>query len=136
MVVLSERMDKCVLQARLVIDLVFKARGRPRGVINGRMAESVVHDQRPAGSAVVVLPQPGRQPVEIQQPGRLLVPGEALVIEFRKRRLRILSRHFRTLVPDLGVVPDRGAAVLNNVGKGCGFLGLGGRWSVRTKYSS
>jgi hypothetical protein len=33
------------------------------------------------------------------------------VVEFRKRRLRIRSRHFWTLVPDVE------AAVLNNVGK-------------------
>ncbi len=56
-VVRSECMDKCVLQARLVIDLILKARSRPRGVIGGRMTEGVVQDQRPAGSAFVVLPK-------------------------------------------------------------------------------
>ena len=86
-VVHCERMDKGVLQSRLMIDLIFEARGRPRGVINGRVAESVFQDQRPAGSAVVVLPQPGRQPVEIQEPPSLLVARETLVIEFGKRSL-------------------------------------------------
>ena len=80
-------MDKGEFQSRLMGDLIFEARGRPRGVINGRVAESVLQDQRPAGSAVVVLPQPGRQPVEIQEPPSLLVARETLVIEFGKRSL-------------------------------------------------
>ena len=33
-VVRSECMDKCMLQARLVVDLILKARSRPRGVID------------------------------------------------------------------------------------------------------
>jgi hypothetical protein len=37
-------MDKCVLQSRLMVDLIFEARVRPRGVINGRVAEGVVQD--------------------------------------------------------------------------------------------
>ena len=86
-VVHCERMDKGVLQARLVINLMLQAGSRPRGVINGRVAESVFQDQRPAGSAVVVLPQPGRQPVEIQEPPSLLVAREILVVKFGKRSL-------------------------------------------------
>ena len=86
-VVHCERMHECVFQARLVVDLMLQAGSRPRGVINGRVAESVFQDQRPAGSAVVVLPQPGRQPVEIQEPPSLLVARETLVIEFGKRSL-------------------------------------------------
>jgi hypothetical protein len=86
-VVLCERMDKGMLQSRLMIDLIFQARGRPWGVISGRVAESVLQDQRPAGSAFVVLPQPGRELVEIQEPPSLLVAREILVVKFGKRSL-------------------------------------------------
>ena len=82
-----ERVYKRVLQARLMGELVLETCGRPRRVVDGRMTEVVVHDQRPAGGAVVVLPQPGRQPVEIQEPPSLLVARETLVIEFGKRSL-------------------------------------------------
>ena len=75
-------------------DLMLQAGSRPRGVIGGRLPEGVVQDQSPAGSAFVVLPQPGRQPVQVKQPGRLRIAGESLVIEFRKRVLRIRRGHF------------------------------------------
>jgi hypothetical protein len=86
-VVLCERMDKGMLQSRLMINLIFQARGRPGRVISGRVAESVLQDQRPAGSAFVVLPQPGRELVEIQEPPSLLVAREILVVKFGKRSL-------------------------------------------------
>jgi hypothetical protein len=80
-------MDKGMLQSRLMINLIFQARGRPGRVISGRVAESVLQDQRPAGSAFVVLPQPGRELVEIQEPPSLLVAREILVVKFGKRSL-------------------------------------------------
>jgi hypothetical protein len=86
-VVRSERMHKCVLRTRLMVDLMLEAGSRPRGVIGGRLPEGVVQDQSPAGSAFVVLPQPGRELVEIQEPPSLLVAREILVVKFGKRSL-------------------------------------------------
>ena len=65
-VVRSERMHKSVLQARLMVNLMLQAGSRPRGVIGGRLPEGVVQDQSPAGSAFVVLPQPGRELVQVE----------------------------------------------------------------------
>ena len=65
-VVRSERMHECVFQARLVVNLMLQAGSRPRGVIDGRLPEGVVQDQSPAGGAFVVLPQPGRELVQVE----------------------------------------------------------------------
>ena len=65
-VVRSERMHKCVFQARLMIDLMLEAGSRPRGMIGGRLPEGVVQDQSPAGCAFIVLPQPGRELVQVE----------------------------------------------------------------------
>ena len=75
-------------------ELVLETCGRPRRVVDGRMTEVVVHDQRPAGGAVVVLPQPGRQPVEIQEPRGLLVASERSLIQFRELGIGICCGHF------------------------------------------
>jgi hypothetical protein len=69
------------------LHLMLQAGSRPRGVIGGRLPEGVVQDQSPAGSAFVVLPQPGRELVEIQEPPSLLVAREILVVKFGKRSL-------------------------------------------------
>jgi hypothetical protein len=60
-IVRGEGMDERILQTRLVVHLILEPRGRPRGVIDGRATEGVVQDQRSAGSAFVVLPQPGSE---------------------------------------------------------------------------
>ena len=111
-VVRGKRVDESVFQARLVHHLSFQAGCRPWGMVGRWAPEGVVQDQRPAIGAFLVLPQPDRKSVKIQQPDCLRIPGEALGVEFRKLRcLRIHGRHFRASVPDVG------AAVLNNVGK-------------------
>ena len=128
-VVQSERMHKCVLQARLMVDLMLQAGGRPRGVIGGRLPEGVVQDQRPAGSAFVVLPQPGRQPVEVQEPRSLLVATKRLRSSSGSGFFEFGCCHFWTLVPGVG------ATVLKSVAKKVRFgAGPWGRWGVRTKY--
>ena len=58
------------------------------------MTEVVVHDQRPAGGAVVVLPQPGRQPVEVEEPRSLLVATKRAIVQFRELVLGIRCCHF------------------------------------------
>ncbi len=93
-VVRSERMHKCVLQARLMIDLMLQAGSRPRGVIGGRLPEGVVQDQSPSGSTFVVLPQPGRQPVEVEEPRSLLVATKRAIVQFRELVLGIRCCHF------------------------------------------
>ena len=127
-----ERVYKRVLQARLMGDLILEACRRPRRVVDGRMSEGVVQDQRPAGGTFVVLPQPGRQPVEIQEPRGLLVATKRSLVQFREKLgIGIHYGHFWTLVP---VVE---ATVLNNVRKSFDSgLDLGGRWSFRTKYEA
>lgn len=86
-VVRGKGVHKGVLQARLMRDLNLQPCGGPRWVIDGRATEDVVQDQRPAGSAFVVLPQPSRELVEVQKPRSLLVPRECLGVEFRKMHL-------------------------------------------------
>ncbi len=60
-IVLTE--TKFIVQARLVHHLSFQAGCRPWGMV---APEGVVQDQRPAGGAFLVLPQPGRKSVKIQ----------------------------------------------------------------------
>ena len=93
-VVRSERMHKSVLQARLMVNLMLQAGSRPRGVIGGRLPEGVVQDQSPAGSTFVVLPQPGRQPVEVEEPRSLLVATKRAIVQFRELVLGIRCCHF------------------------------------------
>jgi len=78
------------------------------------------------------LPQPGRQPVEIQEPRGLLVATKRSLVQFREKLgIGIHYGHFWTLVP---VVE---ATVLNNVRKSFDSgLDLGGSWSFRTKYET
>ena len=101
-VVRGEDMDECVFQTRLVVvHLILETSDHPRGVIDGYATEDVVQDQRPAGSTFVILPQPGRELVEIQQPVRLLIPCEGLVVQFGEK-FGIVHSHFGTSVPEVG----------------------------------
>jgi hypothetical protein len=113
-VVLGEGMDEHMLQTRLMVHLILETRGRPRGMIDGHTTESIVQDQRPAGGAFVVLPQPGRESVEVQKPRGLLIASTRSLIQFREE-LGIHCIHFGTSVPDVG------AGVQNNVAKSFNF---------------
>ena len=108
----KERVLGTINCPRLVGDLILEACRRPRRVVDGRMTEGVVQDQRPAGGAFIVLPQPGRHPVQIQEPRGLLVATKRSLVQFQEE-LGIGGHcgHFWTSVPDVV------AAVLNNVGK-------------------
>ena len=122
-------MHKCVLQARLMVDLMLEAGSRPRGVIGGRLPEGVVQDQSPAGSAFVVLPQPGRQPVEVEEPRSLLVATKRAIVQFRELVLGIRCCHFLNF--STGRLGHSTKQCREKVDSG---LCLGGRWGVRTKY--
>ena len=80
----KERVLGTINCPRLVGDLILEACRRPRRVVDGRMTEGVVQDQRPAGGAFIVLPQPGRQPVQIQEPRGLLVATKRSLVQFRE----------------------------------------------------
>jgi len=80
-------MDERVFQARLVGHLKLQSCGGPGRVVDRRATEDVVQDQCPAGSAFFVLPQPGGQSVEVQEPVRLLVPRECFGVQFRELHL-------------------------------------------------
>ena len=86
-------MHEGVFQTGLMRHLRLGSRGRPRGVIDGRATEGVVQDQRPAGRTFVVLPQPGRELVEVQKPHCLLVSSKRSLVEFRKE-FRVVRSHF------------------------------------------
>jgi len=83
-VVRGEGMDERILQTRLVVHLILQTHGRPRGMIDGRTTEDVVQDQHPADSAFVVLPQPGREFVEVQKARGLLIASKHFLIQFRE----------------------------------------------------
>jgi len=60
-IVRGKGMHESMLQTGLMRHLIFQPCRCPRRVVDGRATEGVVQDQRPAGSAFVVLPQPGRE---------------------------------------------------------------------------
>ncbi len=93
-VVLGKRGDECVFQSRLVHHLSFQTGCCPWWMVGRCASEGVVQDERPASGVFLVLPHPGRQLVQVKQPGGLRVAGESLVIEFRKLVLRIRSCRF------------------------------------------
>jgi hypothetical protein len=129
-VVRGKGMDEGVFQTRLVCHLSFEPRGRPRGVIDGCATEDVVQDQRPAGITFVILPQPGRELVEIQQPVRLLIPREGLVVQFGEK-FGIVRSHFGTSVPEVGAGRTKQRREKFQL-----CLDPGGPWSRRTKNQS
>ena len=47
------------------------------------------------------LPQPGSDPVEVQQSVRLLIPRERLGVQFRELHLGIHRDHIRSVVPEV-----------------------------------
>jgi hypothetical protein len=95
-------MDEYMFQTRLVVHLILKTFDRPRGMIDGRTTEDVVQDQRPTVSAFVVLPQSGREFVEVQKPRGLLIASKRFLVQFREE-LGIHCVHIGTSVPDVAV---------------------------------
>jgi hypothetical protein len=53
-------------------------------MIDGRATESIVKDRRPAVSAFVVLPQPGGEFVQVQEPRGLLISAEYSFVKLRE----------------------------------------------------
>ncbi len=86
-IVRGKNMHEGVFQTGLMRHLSLQSCGGPGRVVDGRATEDVVQDQRPAGSAFVVLPQPSRELVEVQKPRSLLVPRECLGVQLRKMHL-------------------------------------------------